>query len=581
MTSPLRGAAVLLSACCLLAGCGLPLPEGVSAARAGTEEQRLPEPISVLPPGPQPGATPQEVVLGFLAAQSSARDDHRVAREFLAAPVRSEWDDDAGVTMYDPRTVSVAVAPQQGREVVVTLGFDVVGAVAPDGSARVSPPARATRRYRLGDDGGQWRLLDVPAGLTLSPAERERAYAALQVHFLAPAAPGAVRHLVADLVHLPAEVDRAGALVSRLLAGPSAGLAGSAQTAVPPGTRLLSPVRTSAQGEVAVDLSGEVGALPDDARRDLSAQLVWTLRQVADFSRLRLLVDGVPLDVPGVAAPQPRLAWGAYDPDASGASSPATAIVDGALRPLDPLDAGRPPAAPDLPELVDVAVDPRSDRLAALSAGPAGRRLVLGPRGGPFTPAATGSLRSPTWGSGEHGLWLLRAGLRPAVLLLRPEHAGPVEVGVPGLPPLTPDALLRVSRDGVRVAVVTGGVLYVGRVVPGAPPVEGPLRVEGLRRLATGVLDVAWRTGTALSVLVDDDTAPRLPLLALSVDGTSSTASGLLGVPEGSPVAVAAYGSEPLLVQVRADGRSTIYSGDGGRGYQVRLRDATRPAYPR
>ena len=580
MTAARRGAAALLSACCLLAGCGLPLPEGVSAAGAGAGEQRLPEPIVVLPPGPQPGATPQEVVLGFLAAQSSPRDDHRVAREFLAAPARSEWDDDAGVTVYDPRTVSVAVAPQQGSEVVVTLGFDVVGAVAPDGSARVTAPARATRRYRLGDGGGQWRLVDVPPGLTLTPAERERAYAALQVHFLAPAAPAAVRHLVADLVHLPAEVDRAHALVGRLLAGPSAGLAGSAQTAVPPGTRLLSPVRTSAQGEVAVDLSGEVAALHGEARRDLSAQLVWTLRQVADFSRLRLLVDGVPLDVPGVAAPQPRSAWGAYDPDASGASRPATAIVDGALRPLDPVDAGRAPAAPDLAELVDVAADPRSDRLAALSAGPGGRRLVVGPRGGPFTPALAGPLRSPTWGGGQHGLWLLRTGPRPAVLL-RGDDATPVEVGVPGLPPLTPDALLRVSRDGVRVAVVTGGVLYVGRVVTGASPAEGPQRVEGLRRLATGVLDVAWRTGTTLSVLVDDDTAPRLPLLALSVDGTSSTASGLLGVPGGSPVAVAAYGAEPLLVQVRTDGRSTIYSGDGGRGYQVRLRDATRPAYPR
>ena len=562
----------------LLAGCGLPLPDGVRSAREVPAEQRRPEPISVLPPGPQPGAEPQEVVLGFLAAQGSARDDHGIARSFLTDPARAEWNVAAGVTVYDPRSVTVSPPVPDGDGVTVTLGLDVVGAVAPDGSARTSSAARAVRRYALRQDAGQWRLSRVPPGLALSPGERDRSYDPLQVHFLAPAVPGGPRHLVADLVHLPAGADRAAVLVDRLLAGPSAGLGDSAATAVPPGTRVRRPVRTSAEGEVTVDLSSELLGLPDDGRRDLSAQLVWTLRQVPDFSRLRLLVDGEPLEVSGTRSPQPRSAWGAYAPDGPLDAPSAVALVDGELRPLDPPEGprGSLPAV-DARRIVDFAVDPRSDRLAALSTSPDGRTVHTGPRSGPLVAGPSGRLHSPTWGSGEGGLWLLRAGPRPALLVLRPDGRQLVEVSAPGLPSLDAGSLLRVSRDGVRVAVVTEGVLYVGRVVAG----DGPPRLTGLRRLTGQVRDVAWRTGTSLAVLVDDDTAPLLPLLSVSVDGTSATSSGLLGVSEGSPVALAAYGSQPLLVEVRLDERATVYTGDSGRGFQVRLRDAVRPSYPR
>ena len=145
------------------------------------------------------------------------------------------------------------------------------------------------------------------------------------------------------------------------------------------------------------------------------------------------------------------------------------------------------------------------------------------------------------------------------------------------MPDLGTDPVLRVSRDGVRVALVARGVLHVGRLERAG----SALRVVALRRLASGVLDVAWRTGTTLSVLVEDDDAPLLPLLEVSVDGTTATSSALLGVAQGEPVALAAYGDQPLLVENRLDDVSTVYSDDAGRGFEVLLRDAVRPAYPR
>ena len=99
--------------------------------------------------------------------------------------------------------------------------------------------------------------------------------------------------------------------------------------------------------------------------------------------------------------------------------------------------------------------------------------------------------------------------------------------------------------------------------------------------MTTGVRDVAWQTGTTLEVLVDDTEPPVLPLLRLSVDGTAATFTGLVGAAGGEPVAVSAYGVQPLLVETRSDGRSTVYSGDSSAGFEVRLRDAVRPSYPR
>ncbi len=581
-------AVVLVVATLALSGCGLPTADGVRRPGAVAAEQRLPEPISVLPPGPQRDATPEGVVLGFLAAQSSARDAHGIARGFLLPSARSGWDDTAGLTVYDPRTASAGRPAQQGDVVVVSLSIDVVGQVAADGAAQVQPVQTRVQRYSLRRDAAdQWRLVGVPAGLTLSPAQRDRSYDPMSVHFLAPLGPSpSSRHLVADLVQLPVYGDRGQLLVQHLLDGPSQALAGSATSAVPAGTRLRRPVSTSASGVVTVDLTGPGGglaaALAATARQDLSAQLVWTLRDaLPDFTRLRLLVDGVSLQVPGVAEPQPREAWSSYDPDGPVGRPAGVALVDGQLRSLAPEGDDRvlaeEPAA--VTGVADFAVDPRQARIAVLTRDGGTTTLRTGRFSGPLNAGLQDpGLRSPTWGSGELGLWLLRTGARPAVLLVPPDAAAaPVEVQVDGLPALDGSSLLRVSRDGTRVALVTGGVLYVGRLeLTGRRP-----HLVALRRMTTGVRDVAWQTGTTLEVLVDDTEPPVLPLLRLSIDGTSALVTGLVGAAGGEPVAVTAYGAQPLLVETRADGRSTIYSGDSAAGFEVRLRDAVRPSYPR
>ena len=411
-------AALVLALGPLVAGCGLPLSGGVQRPGEVAAAERLPAPINVLPPGPQPGATPEAVVLGFLAAQISARDAHGIARSFLAPAERDGWRDDAGVTVYEPRTATVGTPVDDGDGVLVDLSLDVVGEVAADGSARVQPPERTVQRYRLRrDDRDQWQLVQVPHGLTLSPAGRDRAFDPVSVHFLAPRdAPDASRHLVADLLQLPADGDRAPELVERLLAGPSLGLGASAQTAVPEGTRLLEPVRTSPDGEVLVDLSEQVLALPPERRQELSAQLVWTLRQVPDFTRLRLLAQGTPFAVPGADVVQPETAWSGYAPEGPVERPAGLALVGGMLRVLDPPTAERPPPRP--PSSAGSSTTPWTRGSAGSrrwTADGTRRSVLVGALAGPLEQVAgpaTGCAR-PRGGAATAGCGCCAPGRRP------------------------------------------------------------------------------------------------------------------------------------------------------------------------
>jgi len=72
-----------------LPACGLPVPDGVQTSGPVAAERGEPLALKVIPPGPQPGASPEEVVNGFLVAQRSPDDDHAVARQFLAPG--TEW----------------------------------------------------------------------------------------------------------------------------------------------------------------------------------------------------------------------------------------------------------------------------------------------------------------------------------------------------------------------------------------------------------------------------------------------------------------------------------------------------------
>lgn len=555
----------------LVAGCSLPLPGGVREVGDVSGEARQGLPLQVIPPGPRAGASPTEAVLGFLGAQASSVGGHEIARRFLAPAERPRWDDDAEVQVYDPDRLQVAALPGgSGLEQVVRVTARVTGTVRTDGSYLARANAVVTEDYRVQRVLGEWRLRDVPDGLRLTEADLQRAYRPRHVYYLAPGEVDDTPHLVPDLVFLPDDGDLAATLVERLLRAPSQSLAGSVRTAVPAGMRLRRAALSGA-GVATVELVGGGQRPTGRGAQDLSAQLVWTLRAVGSgFRSLRLTVDGQPLSIPGVGAVQDAQGWESYDPEGLGPTPPYLFTSARRLRasielPPNPATAGDVGEGDAVP--VDVAALTPDRTTVALLDTSTPRDVVVrvGPLRGSAFPvvARSAGLSSPSWGSGDHGLWLLRGG-REVVRV----DGGLRRVTVLGLP----DGQLRslaVSRDGARVALVAGGRLYVGRV---ELQTSGP-RVVGLTQLVPSLREgsqVVWESSTRLVVL---STGPRAAqLLRVTVDGSSVRTLNTAGL---TPTAVAAA---PVGVVVTSGGRLYL---DAAGGFRLVQTDASRaPAFP-
>ncbi len=582
-----RASALLLLAVLLLAGCGLPLPTGVQTPGEVRPEDIRGNGLQVLPPGPSPTYDADDVVRQFIEAQINGERRHAFAREFVAPEVRDAWDDSAGALIYDQARLEIQMPVPGDRP--GTTRVRVVGAytarVAPDGSyvARGGP---LSDTYTLRQDAeAGWQLTEVPAGLRLTPQGLALTFASRSVYYLARGT-GPDGHLAADVAFLPSAEEPAAALVRRLVAGPSESLRGAVDTAVPPGAVLRS-VTSDPAGLVTVDLGPALAGLSLKDRERLSAQLVWTLRGAGSaFVDLRLLADGQPIDVPGVETgePQPRDAWADYDPDGLDDRGTAYYLDARTVRTLDgqPLPATRTPSGEVPADLA--AVSPRTNQLAVLTdvggamqvrAGPLSEQLPDQPQ------LVARGLRSPSWGSGDRGLWLLQDDGTPRVLLLDNGAPRPVPVDVPA------DAgrlvALRVSRDGTRVVLIAGKDLASRRLYVGTVEQSGDdVRITKVRPLAgevTEVADVAWETGTTLVVLGRFGAFEPLPLV-LSIDGSTPVdLVRLAGLGRRTPVSLTAAEGRPLLLAAtEADGKRAVLRDQGGG--LARLFNGSLPFYP-
>ncbi|MCW2501325.1 MAG: Lipoprotein LpqB, beta-propeller domain-like protein [Frankiales bacterium] len=549
----------------LLAGCSLPLPHGVRSDVNVPERDTGRSDIQVLPPAPRKGAQPKEIVQGFLGAQSSPQGRHAIARTYLDRSSATRWQGDEAV-FYDPASLRVELTSSEPGAAVVETTFTVLGSRAVDGRYLSRRPGPFSETYGVtrGQDG-QWRISNPPLGLRLTPADRDRSFRPQRLYYVSPS-PERFRRMVPDLVLLPVSERDDEVALQRLLLPPSAALSGSVRSAFPAGTRLLS-VSSDGGGLVRVDLSAEVARASVEDRQLLSAQLVWTLRALdPTFQRLRLTAAGRLLQVAGEGDVQMATDWRAYDPES--APGPLYFVAAGRVRTAT--SAGAQGAGPEaLRDVVvaDLAVSPDRTQLAVLQ--PAANGQVTVRMGGTASPSHPVVLRrpdltTPSFGSGEFGLWM--ADGTDQVLVARPSGP-PLRVPVEGVH--GPVSALAASRDGVRVALVSRGVLYVGRVARGSTGLRVVHAVKVSPRL-TGVTDVVWRDSTTL-VALGNLSGTFLPT-QLSLDGASVQVLSPSGLPS-QPMAAAA---QPDGVVVTASGHLYLLSALGFRKGPV----GSAPVYP-
>ncbi|MFQ1001607.1 LpqB family beta-propeller domain-containing protein [Modestobacter sp. SSW1-42] len=543
--------AVLLPACSTVPSSS-PITQITQAAEPPADA------VGIEPQAPEPGATPEEVVRGFIDANASTARNHPVARQYLSAQAASSWSDSDGVTV-----ISGDYAPVQAQAGTVQVTAKEIGSVDERGVFAVGSEEVFARTFTLTDESGEWRITDPPDGLLLLEPDFTRTYEQVDVFFLDPTG----TRVVPDPRYLVDGEAQPNAVVERLLSGPAPAVAAGVVNPLT-GASLRSTVAVSGQ-TATVDLAFPAGT-SDEAVASAAGQLVWSLQQEElGLQTVEVLRDGQPLGLSGVPDRQTREDWPQLNPDAAPPNAVGHYLADGGLRRASDGTPSPGPAGAGAYGLSSaaVSVDPRTGQLA-LTAGvsttnsPTGAPATLfaGPYDGDLAWVLDGaSFTAPTTPGTRSEVWTVRNGTDVVRL---PAGGSPQAVSAPTLPGLGRATSFQLSPDGVRAAVVIdgpgGGRLYVGTVVRA----DDAVSVRDLRSIAPTVrqvVDVAWRNAGLLMVLAGDPSAQRTVPYTVGVDGFGLAPVVTNGLPEQATSLAAAPGRQPLVVS-----KGTVWQLSGG-----------------
>ena len=504
----------------LLSACGGLATD--SAVQQGSQVgEAAVQPVRVQPDGPSLGATPDQIVRGFIRAGAGFDDDHAIARSFFTPNVKDEWLPDSGVVVYRDDS---ALKVEMLTPTTVRVTASIVAVVDGVGRYRETPAgtlAHATFGMQKLDVG--WRISLPPKGigLWLSASDLKRIYRPFTIAYVSTSA----RAIVGDRRWFPITTGLATALARAQLAPAPTYLTGAVQTGVPSGTALAVDAVPIQSGRALVDLSASALSADPDHRRAMLAQFVTTLMQVPSVTQISLEVDGAKLDLQGTPDRVSVLTTLGYQIDALSSAKTAVLRVGSQLsrvssdRPRDQDQPGKqaqPAAGPALPKV------PTGWESLALSwngqeiAGIGGDRVDLARWQGTqmFQLARFGSeLTKPSydsmnglWVAGQAGgvakVWVIDTSLNPM------KSAKPRAISAPWLAKRTVLAL-RVASDNQRLALITsdraGGdvQVVVAGVVRSANGVAVSLAPEPLRVgcTLTAATDLAWVDDSTLAVV--------------------------------------------------------------------------------
>ena len=558
---PVRVAVALVVALTLSACAGIPtagpVQQGPVTAPPGDDQ-----PIRVIANPPQPGMTPQQIVRGFQAATASPDGEYEIAKLYLTTDARRIWDPSAGVMVYDQTgltlTPSASSVDAVGR-MSATIGSSGEYDVA-------APGTKLTTSYGVTKVDGQWRISAPPDGLVLGAADIDRGYRSYNLYFFTRD----FSTLVPDPITVPLTGSGLPTLLVRtLVAGATPWIAPALRTAFPEGTKLSVDSVPVLDGVAQIDLTPEVLKADDTTRQKLSAQIVWTLRQLPDITSVQITVNGQPLPVPGVPTVQPISSWPLADPDALSSLALGHAVDKrGVLTIGKDNEISVVKIKPDL-VLPGVSLD--SSRVAGLSPD---RRSVFESRladGATAVRRYTGrALSRPTWDQ-TGAYWVVDRGV--GLVMVKDGKASVMPVAE--MPTGMTDGDLisaAVSRDGTRMALLVGRGTRVEPLVARIERVGDKIRVASPRRVEstlTEAVDIAWADADTLAVL---GTSGASSLEVLLLDVGSSRLRRVVA-PEES-VTLAAAPGHPLLVGAGP----TLFRSTGTTW--SRVTEALYPVYP-
>jgi hypothetical protein len=548
----LLGAVAAGLALLVLAACS-GIPTGGPVRQAERDDDRDGSTVRYAPAPPPPGASPTQVVRGWLDAMLAYPPSTGVAEQYLTEEAADRWNPASGTHVYRAARVQADLGPGRAEEVSTDtarvrltsqglLDLDPRGRVVDAGASR----EQVVTLQRV---DGEWRIAAPPDGLSVSEKFYTDYYRAFDVYFFDRGG----RRLVPSVVHLPAGDRLATSLVASLARGPADPTA--QQRSYLPGVGDLRPaVPVDAEGVAEVDLGAQAARASGADRARIVAQLVWTLRQVRDVTGVRVRAGSTPI-APDGAAVQPVDGWERFGPRPV-ESGPYAVVVDGDERTVADLAGGTAEPVPDAWDVDPAAtsqVQVGRNRIATVS--PDRTQVLLRTRtGSSRLEVAVSGLLATTWTPGDVLLVADRPGTTLRVRAV--ERRSTRDVGLdPALARLDVTSFAT-SPDGARYAVTTGG--DDGRVLVGAVRRDADDRVVGLgapRRLPWDVGrpgSVAWVDGTRVALMGDTDLGRQV--FEGLVDGTGlggGTAGGAPVLPDVAAADLVVEGDQRWAVDRR------------------------------
>lgn len=505
--------AIVLTACS-----GLPTSGKVNYGLSTSDAPDSEDVSFLLPDSPQPGATPEQIVQGFIRAGSGpgvgANWDR--AREFLTPEFSEAWKPGASVIVdiFEDRS---AVETEEG---VVSMSVTPVAAVDDRGAyERAAAGGRVDLPFELTQVDGEWRISFALDGIVLDRDEFPRVFHNYSVMFFDPT----WDYLVPDARWYPTTA--APRLIALALNDPpSAWLGGAVHSAFPEGVEVVAAVPQPGNA-YEVDLSESALSVDLETRNRMYTQLRTSLAS-AGVTDIELTVQSTPVDAEAVPVKSTRVP-----------GAPLVLMEEGfgflAGDELEPI--------PGLSEIVadsaPVAVQVGADRTEAAVRQTDGAVSILRADGTSDVLDGRAGLVDPT--------------IDPfgVVWTVPRERPGGVQAYLPDLTPVVvgdawPGAgeihAMAISRDGSRMAAVvtTGGrtALWVAGVVRGTEQV--PQRLGDPVELATvpgASRGIAWLDDLSIGVLSGDGEGTTvLEQVVGGMSVTSSASAAMISIAGGT-----------------------------------------------
>jgi hypothetical protein len=240
------------------------------------------------PSSPLPGATPSEIVNGFLAAGTGPQNDYGIAREFLTETFATRWRPGEQTLI---RSGAYDLISQGDSLQVVSL---TVGAKVDEfGRYESSLPTVNNLRFRLAKENGEWRITSAPNLTVVTLPVFGVVFSQFPIYFLDSTS----TQLVPDLRWFPKRASIATQLAGALLNGPARWLSDSVVSAIPAGTQLQVNAVLVQEGVAIVDLDANAIAADNRQRGLLLAQLKSTLLQLPGVIDVVVSIAGAQQDI--------------------------------------------------------------------------------------------------------------------------------------------------------------------------------------------------------------------------------------------------------------------------------------------